>query len=642
MNAPDPQSLHANEQVDAPQDELKTPANDSNAGPDQSHSATENVERDAELSASEKTGQDEDACEKFGGVDTNKVQYAIENLVRRIAEARSRGAAGGAYASNVFTHSPAESRTASKAPTSDTAAIPEMDWQHEAIKLAEPEAVPSDRRMAALELRMRQIAELAGTPLVEDISADIAALRGRMDRLSRADGALSSRMETIQRQLSGLRETMDTSTTPVIDRLVELEMRFDEIGEALTSRQLSTEARKAVEHSCNHILSAIARIEGVARQAAAPDGAWDQISAVRSQIERLPTAETMEDLEKRIHAVSEQLGDVVNRREHSERLANLERRLLDVGMSTKVAVEEIRERPAYDPADIHTLLQRVESWRREKPQSDLPGVGAKLDTIARQVDQLSNSNNKATLTQIQERLGEISSLVSAQSAKFSGLDLAGLQSQLTRICDELATEQDGRRFDKPTPSAKQPDRQDFAQSHEDDEDRILAKRLAVRFAPQGKTARSSASRSASAADANTNTDDVAGAFDAVQDALESLVGQIPFLERTWDDKDQSRLQEPPAAGACSALASETQPSAQGATVPESGDEKISDKDSLPSGTGGEQERPPSGAVLEQPASAEEKSGAQNTSYGDAAHRIGRYSTWRKAKVAVVAANPPKY
>jgi hypothetical protein len=39
---------------------------------------------------------------------------------------------------------------------------------------------------------------------------------------------------------------------------------------------------------------------------------------------------------------------------------------------------------------------------------------------------------------------------------------------------------------------------------------------------------------------------------------------------------------------------------------------------------------------------EESAVPADRAYADAAHRIGRYSTWRKAKVAVVAANTPKY
>jgi hypothetical protein len=187
-------------------------------------------------------------------------------------------------------------------------------------------------------------------------------------------------METIQRQMSHLRETFDTSSAPVVDRLMELETRLDEICEALANRQLSAEARSAVEHSCGHILGAIARIEGLARQAVAPAGMWDQIATVRARIERLPTIDNITGLEKRIHKVSGQVGDVVDQSDRSEDMANLERHLSEIGAATRAAVEEIRERPAYDPTDVRALLQRIETWRGEKPASDLPDVERTRET----------------------------------------------------------------------------------------------------------------------------------------------------------------------------------------------------------------------------------------------------------------------
>jgi hypothetical protein len=509
----------------------------------------------------------------------------------------------------------------------------------------------SERQLAALELRMRQIAELAGAPLAEDISADIAALRGKMDRLSRADGVLSNRMETIQRQLSQLRDSLDTSSTPVVDRLIELEARLDEVGESLANRQLSVEARAAVEHSCSHILGAIARIEGLARQAAAPERVWEQLSTVRARIERLPTIDNMAALERRIREVSEQLGEVAERSDRSQDMASLEKRLSEIGAATKAAVDEIRERPAYDPADIRALLQRIEAWRAEKPSSASPSVAIKVDAIARQVDRLSKSDHMAALAKIQERLSQLTGIVSAQNASLSGLDLVGMQDRLAKICDELSADQDGSPVEaEAAPSSTA----GFGGTHEDDEDHELAKRLAVRFAP--KTASVRAAPQVGEPDA----DDVS-AFNAVQDALEALVGQIPFLDRSWETAGRASAdpRADVAVPAGSAASSEQQapgeterfgagrgiypalpqaPDTGNPTVPSSAPARsVESKEpagpSAPAAEAGQAKQLP---VIE------ENGNPADRAYADAAHRIGRYSTWRKAKVAVVAANPPKY
>ena len=598
----------------------------------------------AGISPTDAPGPDQPSRAQSEEVRAEKLQHAMENLAGRIAEARSRGAA------RVQDDAVDARKLAGAHSDADIAGarahdMPSPVWQDGKNPAHPPR---SERHLAALELRMRQIADLAGTPLAEDISADIAVLRGKMDRLSRADGVLSNRMETIQRQLSQVRESLDTSSTPVVDRLMELETRLDEIGEALASRQLSVEARSAVEHSCSHILGAIARIEGLALRATAPEGAWEQLSAVRARIERLPTTDSMTGLERRIRDVSERLGEVVDRSDRSQEMANLERRLSEIGAATKAAVDEIRGRPAYDPADVRNLLQRIETWRSEKPSSVSPVVGIKLDAIARQVDQLSKADHKAALVKIQEGLSQLTGVVSAQNANLSGLDLAGLQDRLAKICDELSVEQGERPAEE---EAIPSNTADFRSPQEDDEDHELAKQLAVRFAP-----RSLPVRRAQAVD-EPETGDVSSAFLAVQDALESLVGQIPFVDQSRDTPGGASTPPAPAGATASserpALSEPRRFGAGGgiqAVLPQAPPEKIGSTSDFSSALARSAE---SKAPGEPSASTSEAGGTQNPSmeenavpadrsYTDAAHRIGRYSNWRKAKVAVVAANTPKY
>jgi hypothetical protein len=634
MNAQNSESLGASEPIDLPKDELGHPPRDMRVETNENPIATAGAE-DVAAPGGSGGRLNQEGSTKSEGMDAGKVQNAIESMVRRIAEARARGAAGGAYSSSLHAHPRPDTRPQSQPHSARSEIPPELDACDDATYPSDASPARPERKMAALELRMRQIAELAGTPLVEDISADIAALRGKMDRLSRADGTLSNRMETIQRQLSNLRETMDTSSAPVIDRLADLEIRLEDISEALANRHLSVEARNAVEHSCSHILGAIARIEGLARQATLPDGLWDQIATVRSRIERLPTSEKIAGLERRVRDVSEQLGEVVNRRDVSEDLVTLEKRLLEMGSATRAAVEEIRERPAYNPADVRALLQRVEAWRQDRPSPDLPAVGVKLDSIARQVEQLSKSEQTSTLAKIQERLGEIASLISSQSVKLSGLNLSSLQTKLTRICDELAVGQVGR-FDRSASEVPESRGQGLGHGHDEEQDKILAKRLAVRFAPEAARFGGNSGGMPAAAD---SVGDMSGAFDAVHDALEALVGQIPFVERGRDKPTESEDRVPRFPDAPAGQRS-SDPSPNGDSInqgekPVSLAERASPVDPGKSATEASTARP---AV-----SASATSGAENqASYADAAHRIGRYSTWRKAKVAVVAANPPKY
>jgi hypothetical protein len=329
-------------------------------------------------------------------------------------------------------------------------------------------------------------------------------------------------------------------------------------------------------------------------------------------------------------------------------MANLERHLSEIGAATRAAVEEIRERPAYDPTDVRALLQRIETWRGDKPSSDLPGIDIKLDAIARQVEQLSKSDHRMALAKIQEGLGELIGIVSAQNTNLSGLDLAGLQNRLAEICDVLSTNQGDRRVGANTlPSINA----GFGDSHEDDEDDKLAKQLAVRFAPQGEP------RRVVQTDEEPETDDVSGAFDALQEALEALVGQIPFVERTWESGGRSPGPQEDRAAVASPSASERQTSDEPASAGAgSGKDRGSPyalgpaqpTDRPPNlASSKENAAPPTSeaqAPREKPVPSTQNSPAveDRATYADAAHRIGRYSTWRKAKVAVVAANTPKY
>jgi len=625
--------------------------------PSQGMSAGAEVSPTSEGSASEPgagalpngvRGADQQSRPQSEEAHAAKLQHAMENLVGRIAEARSRGAAR-AHDDAVGPHKLGSGHSYAAIDGAQASEMSDLGWEDG----KDPPRPPrSERHLAALELRMRHIAELAGTPLAEDISADIAVLRGKMDRLSRADGVLSNRMETIQRQLSQVRESLDTSSTPVVDRLMELETRLDEIGEALASRQLSVEARAAVEHSCSHILGAIARIEGLAMRAAVPEGAWDQLSAVRARIDRLPTIDSMAGLERRIRDVSERLGEVADRSDRSQEMANLERRLSEIGAATKAAVDEIRERPAYDPADVRNLLHRIEAWRSEKPSSVSPVVGIKLDSIARQVDQLSKSDHKAALAKIQEGLGQLTGIVSAQNANLSGLDLVGLQNRLARICDELSAEQSERLVEKQEATPSKPSNTaDFHGPHEDDEDHELAKQLAVRFAPHSPPV-----RRARPVD-EPDVGDVSGAFNAVQEALESLVGQIPFVDQHRETPRGASAPRTPAGASSSperpSLGEPRRFGAGGGTppvlpqAPEKTGSATARPSALASSIGSTAPAEPSAAAAEPVGTkhnppVEENAFPADRASTDAAHRIGRYSTWRKAKVAVVAANTPKY
>jgi hypothetical protein len=330
-------------------------------------------------------------------------------------------------------------------------------------------------------------------------------------------------------------------------------------------------------------------------------------------------------------------------------MANLERRLSEIGTATKAAVDEIRGRPAYDPADVRNLLQRIEAWRSEKPSSVSPVVGIKLDAIARQVDQLSKSDHKAALAKIQEGLSQLTGIVSKQNANLSGLDLVGLQDRLAKICDELSVDQSEPSAEgEATPS----NTADFCSPHEDDEDHELAKQLAVRFAPQSPPV-----RRAQPVD-EPDVGDVSSAFNAVQEALESLVGQIPFVDQNRDTPGGASAPRVPAGGASSlserpALGEPRRFGSGGGIQPvlPQAPEKTGSATARPSalassvGSAAATETPASAAApdgTKQCPSIEESALPADRAYTDAAHRIGRYSTWRKAKVAVVAANTPKY
>lgn len=297
-------------------------------------------------------------------------------------------------------------------------------------------------------------------------------------------------------------------------------------------------------------------------------------------------------LTSRHHTAESQSVEVEAPSDGTEELANLERRMAELGVATQAVVDEIRERPAYDPGDVQGLIDKLDAWRREKTQADRPAVASKT----RPVDRLSEAEHLATFARIQDELGELTEAVSTRDR--SGLDLAGLQQRLAEVGEMLAS-MNG--ISAATPNADVGAQADPAQ-------------------------------------------DAAGAFDALQSALGALVEQAGSIAPAEKERPVATAGDTPGPQRISAEAAKPSGNA------------FLRRPARSSGDAGAETASPAAASAALAAMIDKKqegvaADAQLKSTGltsadaspaDGSSRIGRFFGWRKAKAAIVTSKTPEY
>ncbi len=329
----------------------------------------------------------------------------------------------------------------------------------------------------------------------------------------------------------------------VIARLIDLRMRLKGIGDALAGGQLSVEAPATVPN------------------------------------------------------IGNQPSEVDAPRNPAEELANLEKRMDKLGVATQAVVDEIHERPAFDPGDVRGLIDKLDAWRRARTQSDWSPVANKATAIARPLDRLPEAGRLEKVARIQNELRELTDIAASQN--LSGLDLVGLRMRLAEVGEMLA---------------------------------------ALNGASVVK------SNAAVVAHASDPAEKATDAFDALQSALAGLVEEATAIEPAAKELPIATGGDTPGPQRISAK-----------TVQPSGNAFLR-RPSCGSGDTGSQmasRAPPRTvsaalvAMIEQkPEGVVADPGPTIPSSADATHTyppsgIGRLVGWRKAKAAVVARDPRK-
>ncbi len=194
------------------------------------------------------------------------------------------------------------------------------------------------RQFLALEQRIDALREVAETNGVSAVREDLSRLGRQVDNLAhdRGDiaeaigavrGDIAEAIGPVRDQLDRLHSTFQHRGEPESAALVAIEQRLVGLAEQVGQFELAPAALEAVERGYAHILERMVRIERMAADAAPPEDLWDRIEAIRSQIERLPSRDTVTALENRLLELADRVDAAAAAGQDSAGLIRLEGQL---------------------------------------------------------------------------------------------------------------------------------------------------------------------------------------------------------------------------------------------------------------------------------------------------------------------------
>ncbi|TDI56466.1 MAG: hypothetical protein E2O93_06060 [Alphaproteobacteria bacterium] len=271
---------------------------------------------------------------------------------------------------------------------------------------AEP-AARSDmsRQFLALEQRIDALREVAEANNVSAVREDLSRLGRQVDNLAHDRGDIAESINAVRDQLARLHTAFQDRGEPDSAALEAIEQRLSGLAGQVSQFELAPAALDAVERGYAHILERMARIERIAENAAPPEDLWDRIEAIRSQIERLPSRDSVTALENRLLELADRVDAAASGGPDDASLARLEGQLDKIAFS--LADISIRKDTEGDDLSrrLGDVLKRLDRMEREgNKEIDFTPIEVRLSDIAARLDTRLRGPTDRAVAAIEKRL----------------------------------------------------------------------------------------------------------------------------------------------------------------------------------------------------------------------------------------------
>ncbi|HSG95061.1 MAG TPA: hypothetical protein VLA28_06045, partial [Afifellaceae bacterium] len=260
------------------------------------------------------------------------------------------------------------------------------------------------RQFLALEQRIDALREVAEANSVSAVREDISRLGRQVDNIAGDRGDIAGAINTVRDQLERLYATFQDRGEPDSAALVAIEQRLTGLTEQVGQFELAPAALDAVERGYAHILERMVKIERMAEDTVPPEDLWARIEAIRSQIERLPSRDSVSAMENRILELADRIDAAAAAGQDNNALARLESQREKIAYT----VAETGARKDAEGEDLSRrlgdVLKRLDRMETEGKTIDFTPIEVRLSDIAARLDTRLRGPTDRAVAAIEKRL----------------------------------------------------------------------------------------------------------------------------------------------------------------------------------------------------------------------------------------------
>jgi TPR repeat protein len=260
------------------------------------------------------------------------------------------------------------------------------------------------RQFLALEQRIDALREVTEANSVSAVREDLSRLGRQVDNLAHDRGDTSEAIDTVRAQLERLHATFQDRGEPESAALAAIEQRLAGLAGQVGQFELAPAALDAVERGYAHILERMVKIERMAEDAVPPEDLWDRIEAIRSQIERLPSRDSVSAMENRLLELADRIDATAAAGQDDDNHARLESQLEKIAYS----LAEIGARKDAEGDDLNRrlgeVLKRLDRMEADGKSVDFTPIEVRLSDIASRLDTRLRGPADRAVAAIEKRL----------------------------------------------------------------------------------------------------------------------------------------------------------------------------------------------------------------------------------------------
>ncbi|MDH3195463.1 MAG: hypothetical protein OEL78_04020, partial [Hyphomicrobiales bacterium] len=260
------------------------------------------------------------------------------------------------------------------------------------------------RQFLALEQRIDALREVAEANSVSAVREDLSRLGRQVDTIADDHGDIAGAINAVRIQLERLHAAFDDRGEPDSAALAAIEQRLTGLAEQVGRFELAPAALDAVERGYGHILERMAKIELMAEDAVPPEDLWARIEAIRSQIERLPSRDSVAAMENRLLELADRIDAAAAAGQDDAGLARLEGQLEKVALS--LADIGVRKDAVSDDLSrrLGDVIKRLDRMEADGKAVDFTPIEVRLSDIAARLDTRLRGPTDRAVAAIEKRL----------------------------------------------------------------------------------------------------------------------------------------------------------------------------------------------------------------------------------------------